>query len=123
MAGSEDWLDRVQRNWEMVRKVTRQRGPKVYSLLKEASPIAIEGGSPMVVVLAVNHKFHFEKLREPANRELVEWAIQQVLEASLKVRFVRTDEGSGPSALPGRNSASAMRVASSGVAPADIASR
>jgi hypothetical protein len=93
----------------MIRKVSRQKGPKVAALLNAATPIELQPGDPPVVVLAASHDFHLGKLREPASREVIEWAIFQVLEAPLKVRFVLAG-GQGQPVKP--------RVGGNGAAPA-----
>jgi DNA polymerase-3 subunit gamma/tau len=83
-----DWLRRALEQWELIKKVCRQRRRTVAALLHSARPIIVAPGSPLEVVLQADYQFHLDKLREPASRADVEWALEQVLERPCHVRFV-----------------------------------
>ncbi|HEV2235524.1 MAG TPA: DNA polymerase III subunit gamma/tau [Ktedonobacterales bacterium] len=83
-----DWLRRVLEQWELIKKVCRQRRRTVAALLHSARPIIVAPGNPLEVVLQADYQFHLDKLREPASRADVEWAMEQVLERPCHVRFV-----------------------------------
>jgi hypothetical protein len=83
-----DWLRRALEQWELIKKVCRQRKRTVAALLHSARPIIVAPGNPLEVVLQADYQFHLDKLREPASRADVEWALEQVLERPCHVRFV-----------------------------------
>ena len=83
-----DWLRRALEQWELIKKVCRQRRRTVAALLHSARPIIVAPGSPLEVVLQADYQFHLDKLREPSSRADVEWALEQVLERPCHVRFV-----------------------------------
>jgi hypothetical protein len=83
----DERLAEVQRQWSAIHKVCRQKGRKVHALLNDATPVRFEMGPPPVLVLQAKYPFHRDMLREPANREVIEWAIEQVLETRVCVRF------------------------------------
>src|SRR5690348_601644 len=86
----------IQRRWTMIKKVCKQKSSMVSGLLSDAQPIRLDAGSPLSLTVAVKWPFHLEKLREPSKREAVEWALEQVLEQSVRVRLVlASDGGSG----------------------------
>jgi hypothetical protein len=92
-----DWVGRVQHEWALVKKVCKQKSPSAAALLTHANPVgadqgAEEGGLPILVVEAL-HKFHYEKLRTPKIREVVEWSVEQVLGAPVRLRVVLTSGG------------------------------
>ena len=88
-----DMLREIQRRWAMVKKVSKQKSSMVSGLLSHAEPIQLDPGSPPLLTLAVKWPFHLEKLREPAKREAVEWALEQVLERPIRVKLVLATEG------------------------------
>jgi hypothetical protein len=47
------------------------------------------------MVIEADHEFHYNSLREPANREVVEWAVLQVIETTVRVRIVLAKNSSG----------------------------
>jgi DNA polymerase-3 subunit gamma/tau len=83
-----DWLRRALEQWELIKKVCRQRRRTVAALLHSARPIIVAPGNPLEVVLQADYQFHLDKLREPSSRADVEWALEQVLERPCHVRFV-----------------------------------
>jgi hypothetical protein len=83
-----DWLRRALEQWELIKQVCRQRRRTVAALLHSARPIIVAPGNPLEVVLQADYQFHLDKLREPASRADVEWALEQVLERPCHVRFV-----------------------------------
>jgi DNA polymerase-3 subunit gamma/tau len=86
----------IQRRWTMIKKVCKQKSSMVSGLLSDAQPVRLDAGSPLSLTVAVKWPFHLEKLREPSKREAVEWALEQVLEQSVRVRLVlASDGGSG----------------------------
>ena len=121
-APAEDWreaLYRAQSRWDLIKQVCKQKSRSVAALLHSARPVHIEPGSQPgeapLLVLQADFKFHYEKLREPASRQAVEWAITQVIEMPTRVRLVfnNTEGGggaangsggaSGPGGFPGPN--------------------
>jgi DNA polymerase-3 subunit gamma/tau len=99
MNGTVDWLGKVQHEWAMVKKVCKQKSPSAAALLTHASPVRMEHGpegddTPVIVIEAL-HKFHFENLRTPKVREVVEWSVEQVLGAPVRLRVVLASGGSG----------------------------
>jgi DNA polymerase III gamma/tau subunit len=86
-AGSSALLEVTQRRWADVRKVCKSRSPSVSGLLSSARPVAVELGSPPTIVLQVDFQFHLEQLRDPARRQTVEWALEQIVEEPVLVRF------------------------------------
>ena len=58
------------------------------------------GESPALVIQA-DFKFHHDKLREPASRSAIEWALQQVLEEPIRIKVVMTSSGGGADATGG----------------------
>jgi DNA polymerase-3 subunit gamma/tau len=83
----------IQRRWTMIKKVCKQKSSMVSGLLSDAQPVRLDAGSPLSLTVAVKWPFHLEKLREPSKREAVEWALEQVLERSMRVRLVLAGEG------------------------------
>jgi DNA polymerase-3 subunit gamma/tau len=105
-AGSSALLEIAQRRWADVRKVCKSRSPSVSGLLSSARPVALEPGAPPTIVLQVDFPFHLEQLREPKRRQTVEWALEQIVEEPILVRFALTSDpaGSPPaSGAPPRN--------------------
>ncbi len=84
----DERLAEVQRQWPTIHKVCRNKGPKVHALLKDTALVQLEAGDPPVLVLQAKYKSHLEMLREPSSKAVVEWAIEQVLETRMKVRFM-----------------------------------
>jgi DNA polymerase III subunit gamma/tau len=83
-----DWLRRAQDQWELVKKVCKQKKRTVAALLHSARPVSVGAGDPLEVVLEADYQFHLDKLREPDKRADVEWALEQVLERRCHVRLV-----------------------------------
>lgn len=50
---------------------------------------------PPTLVLQVDFPFHLEQLRDPKRRQTVEWALEQIVEEPILVRFALTSDPSG----------------------------
>jgi hypothetical protein len=87
-----------------VRKVCKSRSPSVSGLLSSARPVSLESGAPPTIVLQVDFQFHLEQLRDPAKRQMVEWALEQIVEEPVLVRFTLASDST---ASPPTNSAPA----------------
>jgi hypothetical protein len=113
-AGASALLELAQRRWADVRKVCKSRSPSVSGLLSSARPVALEPGAPPTIVLQVDFQFHLEQLRDPARRQTVEWALEQIVEEPVLVRFtLSSDAGASPPA----GGAPPRRESSSGAPP------
>jgi DNA polymerase-3 subunit gamma/tau len=91
MAG-RDLSGEVQHKWQLIKKVCRQKSAQVSALLNSVQPTQVEPGNPPILVIQAKAPFHLEKLREPAKRETVEWALEQVLETPMRVRLALAGE-------------------------------
>jgi DNA polymerase-3 subunit gamma/tau len=90
---SDDWLRRAQEQWELVKKVCKQKKRTVAAFLNNARPVSVIPGDPLEVVLEADFDFHLKSLREPENRAGVEWALEQVLGQRCRVRLVPAGSG------------------------------
>jgi hypothetical protein len=113
-----DWLAKVQGQWELIKKVCKQRKRTVAALLQAARPIMASPGETLEVVLQAEYKFHYEKLREPDSRGDVEWAMQQVLERPCHVRMVLAGSGGAGGTPRSSSSPNGGAPASGGHGPA-----
>jgi DNA polymerase-3 subunit gamma/tau len=113
-AGASALLEIAQRRWADVRKVCKSRSPSVSGLLSSARPVMLEAGSPPTLVLQVDFQFHLEQLRDPARRLTVEWALEQIVEEPVLVRFTLASD---PVAPPPGGSAPPRREPSSSAPP------
>jgi len=113
-AAASALLEIAQRRWADVRRVCKSRSPSVSGLLSSARPIALESGAPPTLVLQVDFQFHLEQLRDPARRQTVEWALEQIIETPALVRFTLASD---PSASPPANSAPPRQEPSPGAPP------
>jgi hypothetical protein len=107
-------LEIAQRRWADVRKVCKSRSPSVSGLLSSARPVSLESGAPPMIVLQVDFQFHLEQLRDPAKRQMVEWALEQIVEEPVLVRFTLASDST---ASPPTNSAPARYEPPSGAPP------
>jgi DNA polymerase-3 subunit gamma/tau len=107
-------LEIAQRRWADVRKVCKSRSPSVAGLLSSARPVALEPGAPPTIVLQVDFQFHLEQLRDPARRQTVEWALEQIVEEPVLVRFTLASD---MSASPPAGGDPPRRESSSGAPP------
>ena len=94
-AGASALLEIAQRRWADVRKVCKSRSPSVSGLLSSARPVTLEPGMPPTLVLQVDFPFHLEQLRDPKRRQTVEWALEQIVEEPILVRFALTSDPGG----------------------------
>jgi len=107
-AVGRDWLTEAQNHWTLIKKICKQRpglGATVGALLSHAYPILMEPEQPgeaPTIILQAKYKFHAEGLRDPAKREIIEWALEQALEAPVRVRVVQEGMGVGPGVTVGR---------------------
>ncbi len=107
-ANGRDWLTEAQNQWTLIKKICKQRpglGATVGALLNHAYPILMEPeqpGEPPIIILQAKYKFHAEGLRDPAKREIIEWAMEQALEAPVRVRVVQEGMALGPGVSVGR---------------------
>jgi DNA polymerase-3 subunit gamma/tau len=113
-AGSSALLEIAQRRWADVRKVCKSRSPSVSGLLSSARPVALEPGAPPTIVLQVDFPFHLEQLRDPKRRQTVEWALEQIVEEPVLVRFALASD---PAASPPAGGAPPRLESSSGAPP------
>jgi DNA polymerase-3 subunit gamma/tau len=113
-AGASGLLEIAQRRWADVRKVCKSRSPSVSGLLSSARPVSLESGAPPTIVLQVDFQFHLEQLRDPARRQMVEWALEQIVEEPVLVRFTLASDST---ASPPTNSAPARYEPPSGAPP------
>ncbi len=85
-------LSEITRQWEMVKKACKTRSNKLAALLNNAYPVAILPESPPTVAIQVDFEFHYKRLIEPASREIVAWALGQILEMPCQIQFLQKDE-------------------------------
>jgi hypothetical protein len=82
-------FSRISGQWELIKKVCKQGSVKVAALLAAATPLTLEAGDPLVVVIAVGVSgFHYDKLTQPDYKQKVEWAITQVTDFPCQARFI-----------------------------------
>jgi hypothetical protein len=113
-AGASALLEVAQRRWADVRKVCKSRSPSVSGLLSSARPVSLESGAPPTIVLQVDFQFHLEQLRDPARRQTVEWALEQIVEEPVLVRFTLSSD---PTGSPPAGGAPPRRESSSSASP------
>lgn len=83
--------------WDLIRKICKQKSATTAALLSDAFPVDVEAGTPIVVVIAAKYPFHMDKLAQPLHRPHVEFALHQVLDVPCQVRFIlEKDAGNGP---------------------------
>jgi DNA polymerase-3 subunit gamma/tau len=121
---AQDWLAIARRDWEVVKKVCKQKSYRIAALLSHARPTAVEQGNPPLLVVEVQYQFHLDKLRVPENRAVVEWALAQVLDAPVGLRLVLTSGGASPKQPSGGTTpAQGQRAGGSGTAHGASAAR
>lgn len=81
-----DLVALLQGAWGVVRATARQRSAAVCALLYAVWPLAVTWDG--TVTLEVGFRFHLDKLAEPASHDILEWAIEQVLECPVRVELV-----------------------------------
>jgi DNA polymerase-3 subunit gamma/tau len=119
---SSEALVRVQSQWDLVKQVCKQRSHSVAALLHSAQPIQIElGGDVPVLVLEAAYQFHLDKLREPASKAAVEWALEQVLSQPLRVKLtLRAPSSDGSAGARSENTAKFPAEDGSGSGPGAV---
>jgi DNA polymerase-3 subunit gamma/tau len=85
-------LSDVTRQWEMVKKACKTKSPKLAALLYNASPVALVAGNLPEVAIQVEFDFHYKQLVEPASREIVAWALEQILEMPCQIQLLQKHE-------------------------------
>jgi DNA polymerase III subunit gamma/tau len=115
-----NWVEEAQRNWQLVRKICRQKPPMgavAGGFLSAADPVAVMPGDPPTLVIRTKFDVHLNKLREPQMREAVEWALEQALGASLHARFISANEAQPGAAATRKASADASATVAQAAAP------
>lgn len=115
-----DWVAEAQQSWPLIRKLCRQKPPMgavVGGLLSAVDPIRCEPGATPTLILRAKFDVHVSKLRDQGMRQIIEWALEQALGASLRVQVVGAAEATR-GATPTRKS-SAPREASDSPARLD----
>jgi hypothetical protein len=102
-------LSEVTRQWEMIKKACKTKSPKLAALLNNASPVAVLAADLPQIVIQVEFEFHYKQLLEPGSREIVSWALGEILEMPCKTNFLQKHEP-----IP----ASSIYIAPSASAPA-----
>jgi DNA polymerase III subunit gamma/tau len=77
--------------WQLIKKVCKQKKHTVAALLSSTQIAEVLDGDPPVMVIEAKHQFHVDALRKPENREVVEWALEQVMERRYRVRLTLSD--------------------------------
>ena len=106
--------------WNLIRQICKQKSATTAALLSDAFPVAVEGGQPIVVVIAAKYPFHADKLAQPLHRPHVEYALQQVLDVPCQARFIL--EKDAPGGIP-TNGAAGAPPATNDPPPASMAAR
>ncbi len=107
LSAERDWLTEAQDHWALIKKICRQRpesGAMVGALLNHAYPVLMEAGEPgnlPTLIIQAKYDFHARSLREPEKRAIIEWAIEQTLDAPLQVRIIQEGSPGGPGAPVG----------------------
>jgi hypothetical protein len=83
-------MDMAMNGWLFVRRVCKIRSPSVSGLLASAQPAGVEWGTPPTLLVGAQYQFHLEQLRDPARRQTLQWALEQVLGTPVRVRFTLT---------------------------------
>lgn len=90
-----DWVAEALDSWPLIRKLCRQKPPMgamVSGLLSAVDPARCEPGSPPTLILRAKFDAHVTKLRDQNMRQIIEWALEQALGATLRVRVVSASE-------------------------------
>jgi DNA polymerase-3 subunit gamma/tau len=85
-------LDVVTSQWELIKKACKTRTNRLAALLNDVSPVAVTGLDSFEVFLQAEYEFHYNKLLEPENRNVVEWALQEILQLPCRARFLQKHE-------------------------------
>ena len=112
-----DLLGQVKSRWELIKQVCKQKSMSIAALLHSAHPSSILTEDGTVLVLAVDHDFHFTKLRDPKGRVAIEWALEQVLSQRFRVRLVMSNGGNGKGALSNRGGSGGGGSSAPAIAP------
>ncbi|HEX6818743.1 MAG TPA: DNA polymerase III subunit gamma/tau [Ktedonobacterales bacterium] len=92
-----NWLAQTQREWGVIQKVCKQRSQKIAALLHHARPVGMQPGTPPTIVVQVLHDFHFRNLKAPEHKQMVEWAMEQVLGTPVRLTLTMEEAGEPPS--------------------------
>ncbi len=85
-------LSEVTGQWEMVKKACKTKSPKLAALLNNAYPVAVLAADLPEVVIQVEFEFHYKQLLEPGSREIVAWALGQIVGLPCKTSFLQKHE-------------------------------
>lgn len=94
-ADGRDWVTEAQRNWQLIRKICRQRPPMgavAGGFLSAADPVSVTPGDPPTLVIRTKFAAHLEKFRDPEMRGAVEFALEQALGARIRTHFIGANE-------------------------------
>lgn len=75
-----DLTMRLRTQWEMFRKIVKQRSNRVYGILGNAHCSRVDANQPVTAFIGTEFEFHFKELSLPEHREAIAWALEQVLE-------------------------------------------
>ena len=84
---ADSLLLRIRNDWTLIKRVCKQKSMSVAALLNSTQPVQVDDGEQPILVLEASHSFHLEKLREPKSKQAVEWALEQVLERTVRIRL------------------------------------
>jgi hypothetical protein len=93
-------LESARLEWEMVRRICRLQSPHVWALLAHARPVQVMAGRVPTLTLEAAFEFHFEKLKEPTARSIVEWGIREAL--GIEQVYVKFTLAGAVATKPGR---------------------
>jgi hypothetical protein len=85
-------LGQVTQQWGQVKKACKTRSQKLAALLNDASPVAVLAADLPVVVIRVEYAFHYKQLLEPDSREIMGWALEQILKVTCQMRFLQKSD-------------------------------
>ncbi len=77
-------LEDVEREWRKVVEMVRKEKATAGAFLLEAKPIKVDGGI-LTIGFAKGFKFHKEGVERPANREVIEKTLEEVLRCKLSI--------------------------------------
>ncbi|HZC04405.1 MAG TPA: DNA polymerase III subunit gamma/tau [Ktedonobacterales bacterium] len=108
-----DWVAEAQRNWQLIRKICRQKPPMgavAGGFLSAADPVSVTPGDPPTLVIRTKFAAHLEKFRDAEMRSAVEYALEQALGVRFRTHFIGANE-------PQRGHAPAKKAANGASAP------
>lgn len=85
---SSDWL---RENWPRLLSEVRPYNRMAEALLRSCKPVRVDGN---VVVIAVLHPFHKDKIDDPRNKDVIEKVLMQLTGAACRLSCVTQSAGS-----------------------------